>query len=169
MRTLRNSLLLAAGSLLLAACGGKEPVDEDAEAAGDLPPPPSVETSDPSGAAPPPNASPQPRPGNAASNSAATIPASFRGRWGLGPADCNPASGAAKGMLVVGDRELRFFESVAVPIGNVESSGDHFSADFAFTGEGMNWTKFQSLQLQNGKLVRTESTPMASYTYARCG
>ena len=153
----------------LAACGRPDPVDDNAEAAEVLPPPPTVETSDPSGAAPPPNALAPPTPGNAASNSTATIPARLRGRWGLSPEDCTSTRGDAKGLLVIGDRELRFFESTSIPAGNVEASDDHFSADFAFSGEGMNWTKFQSLELQDGKLVRTESTPMASYTYARCG
>jgi len=162
----RPALLLI--PLALAACGRNEPVDDDAAAASALPPPPSVNTSDPSGAPPPPNAPTPPTPGNAASNSAAAIPAALRGRWGLVPADCTSTRGDAKGLLVIGERQLRFYESVAAPAGNAESGDDHFSADFAFSGEGMNWTRFQSLQLQDGKLVRTESTPMASYTYARC-
>ena len=41
-------------------------------------------------------------------------------------------------------------------------------ADFEFTGEGQSWTKFETLQLKKDKLVRTESSPMASFTYARC-
>ena len=168
MRTTNPRLFTIAAALILAGCGRNEPVDDDAEASAGLPAPPSVETSDPSGAAPPPNAAAQPTPGSDATNSAATIPAQLRGRWGLNPADCTSTAGDAKGLLIVGDRELRFFESVSRPAGNVESGDDHFSADFSFTGEGMNWTKFQSLQLQDGKLVRTESTPMASYTYARC-
>lgn len=168
MRRIETRILALAAALSLAACGRNDPVDENADEAAALPAPPSVETSDPSGAAPPPNAAAQPEPGNARSNSAATIPAQLRGRWGLAPGDCTSTRGDAKGLLIVGDRELRFFESRSVPVGNVESDDDHFSADFAFTGEGMNWTKFQSLELQDGKLVRTESTPMATYTYARC-
>lgn len=167
MQVAKTTLLLAVAALSLAACGENDPVDDNANA-GALPPPPSVESSDPSGAAPPPNASAQPRPGNARSNSAATIPARFHGRWGLVPEDCTSTRGDAKGLLTVADRELRFYESVSVPVGNVEANEDSFSADFAFTGEGMNWSKFQSLELQDGKLVRTESSPMASYTYARC-
>ncbi len=63
---------------------------------------------------------------------------------------------------------LRFYESRAIPVRNVESSGDSISADFAFTGEGQNWTKYQALALDEARLVRTESSPMASFTYARC-
>lgn len=161
-------MLAAALAFALTACGPSGPVDEDAAQSANLPAPPSVETSDPSGAAPPPNAASQPQPGNARSNSAAAIPAQLRGRWGLAPGDCISTRGDDKGLLTVGERELLFYESRAVPQGNVEASADSFSADFAFTGEGMNWTKFQSLALQDGKLVRTESTPMATYTYARC-
>lgn len=168
MRRIESLGSTAVAVLMLAACGGSKPVHEDAEASAALPDPSSVETSDPSGAAPPPNASPQPRPGNAASNSAGAIPAVLRGRWGLAPGDCTSTGGDAKGLLIVGERDLRFYESKAVPAGNVERGEDYFSADFAFTGEGASWSKFQSLELRDGKLVRTESTPMASYTYARC-
>ena len=128
--------------------------------------PASVEVSSPSGAPPPPNASAQPTPSNTAAGAAAVLPAALRGRWGLTPGDC--AGAGSNGLLVVEDRALRFYESQAVPTGNVEAGADSFSADFAFTGEGMTWTKFQSLQIQNGNLIRTESSPMASFTYAKC-
>lgn len=161
-------LAVSAAALGLAACGGNDPVDENAAESASLPAPPSLDTSDPSGAPPPPNASTQPEPGNARSNSAAIIPAALRGRWGLVPGDCVSTRGDAKGLLIIGERELRFYESSAVPQGNVESGDSEFSADFAYTGEGMTWTKYQALRLQDGKLIRTESSPMASYTYARC-
>ncbi len=93
----------------------------------------------------------------------------FHGRWGLTPGDCTSTRGDAKGLLIVAADKLTFYESRAVPKGNVETSADSFSADFAFTGEGQSWTRYQSLELQKGgKLVRTESGPMASYTYAQC-
>ena len=50
----------------------------------------------------------------------------------------------------------------------MNSSSDSFSAEYAFTGEGLRWTKYQTLELQGDKLVRTESNPTTSYTYARC-
>lgn len=84
------------------------------------------------------------------------------------PGDCTSTRGDAKGLLTISGSDLRFYESHAIPKGNVKTSADSFSADFAFSGEGMTWTRFQTLELQNGKLVRTESSPMASYTYARC-
>lgn len=96
------------------------------------------------------------------------IPARFHGRWGLTPADCTSTRGDAKGLMLISADQLRFYESTAVPTTNVKTSPESFSADFSWTGEGMSWTKFQSLELQNGKLVRTESSPIASFTYVRC-
>ena len=154
----------------LAACGAPDPIADPAENTDALPPPPTVNATDPSGAAPPANtaAAPAPDDGGADPQPAAPIPAAFHGRWGLTPADCTSTRGDAKGLLEVEDGALRFYESRAVPVANVQSGGDSFSADFAFRGEGMKWRKFQTLQIQDGNLVRTESTPMASYTYARC-
>lgn len=76
--------------------------------------------------------------------------------------------GDAKGLLVISDNELRFYESRAVPAANARGDSNSISGDFAFTGEGQTWTKFQSLQLQKKELVRTESNPTASFTYAKC-
>jgi hypothetical protein len=50
----------------------------------------------------------------------------------------------------------------------LKTSPDSASGDFAFTGEGMTWKKYEALELQDNKLVRTESSPMTSFTYARC-
>jgi hypothetical protein len=98
----------------------------------------------------------------------AALPAALHGRWGLTPADCTSTKGDTKGLLVVNRDRLRFYESRAVPAGNIRTSGDSFSADFAFTGEGQNWTRFETLQFKKDRLVRTESSPMASFTYVRC-
>ena len=92
----------------------------------------------------------------------------MQGRWGLTPGDCTSTRGDAKGLLLVSEDMLRFYESVARPAGTLETSTNSASGDFAFTGEGMNWKKYEALELQDGKLVRTESNPMASFTYARC-
>ena len=162
------ALFAAAAALLLIGCGGPDPVAEEANT-DSLPAPAASSTTDPSGAAPPPNDNARPSPASGSQPAAAaTIPAALHGRWGLAPADCTSTPGNAKGLLTVSARELRFYESRAVPAGNVNASADSFSADFAFTGEGMEWTKFQTLQLQDDQLVRTESDPMASFTYARC-
>lgn len=157
--------------VLLSSCGGSDPVADQANNTASLPAPPTVNASDPSGAPPPPNSEnpPAPASGDNTVAPAAPIPAMFHGRWGLTPGDCTSTRGDNKGLLVVSADKLTFYESRAVPKGNTKSSGDSFSADFDFTGEGQSWTRFQSLELQKGgKLVRTESGPMASYTYAKC-
>ncbi len=101
-------------------------------------------------------------------DSASTIPASLHGRWGLTPGDCTSTRGDAKGLLIVSAQSLKFYESLAKPAGPLKTSPDSASGDFTFTGEGMTWKKFEALELQDNKLVRTESDPMASFTYARC-
>lgn len=101
-------------------------------------------------------------------DSASTIPASLHGRWGLTPGDCTSTRGDAKGLMIVSAQSLKFYESAAKPAGPLKASANSASGDFTFTGEGMTWKKFQALELQDNKLVRTESDPMASFTYARC-
>lgn len=97
----------------------------------------------------------------------ALIPAALQGRWGLTPSDCTEPLSNAKGLMVVASNELRFYESRAVPANGV-ARANSFNADFRFSGEGQTWVKFETLQLKGDKLMRTESNPMASFTYARC-
>jgi hypothetical protein len=98
----------------------------------------------------------------------AIIPSVLHGRWGLTPEDCTSTRGDAKGLLIVSADQLKFYESVGKPAGELKISADSASGDYNFSGEGMTWKKYQVLEVQNGKLVRTESSPMASFTYARC-
>ena len=164
-----SSLAACCAALLLIGCGGPQPVADDAENAATLPPPPGDNATDPSGAAPPPNSATDPQPASGAQPAASSpIPAALHGRWGLAPADCTSTRGDAKGLLTVASDELRFYESRAVPTGEVDTSTNSISGTFAFTGEGMEWRKYHALELQGDKLVRTESQPMASFTYARC-
>lgn len=169
----RPFIPLLGAALALAACGGRDPVAENAGDSAALPAPESSNASDPSGAPPPANAPaasrPSPDTDPAQVRAAADFPAALIGRWGMSPADCVSTHGDAKGLLVIGRGDMRFHESRAVPVGNIETSSDFLSGDFAFEGEGMTWRKFQSLQLRERRLVRTESSPMATYTYARCG
>lgn len=150
-------------ALALTGCDKRDPVADEADNVAGLP---TINKPAPSAAGEPPaNAV---APASAEVSAAASIPATLHGRWGLTPADCTSTRGDAKGLLVVSGSELRFYESRAVPARNVSTSSDSIGADFAFTGEGQTWTKFQTLALDDEKLVRTESSPMASFTYARC-
>lgn len=108
------------------------------------------------------------RPVDGADAVAASIPQFLQGRWALAPADCDPGRSDAKGLMVVLPGELRFYESRARLVKLNDSSRDSISGDFAFTGEGQSWTRYQSLKRQGETLTRTETEPVASYTYARC-
>ena len=161
-------LLFIALMVATAACERRDPVAKGANEAATLPAPLEANVSDPSGAPPPANSTAAATPGSGPAQPAATIPAALHGRWGLTPGDCTSKHGDNKGLLIITAGQLQFYESRAVPAGNTQSSADSFSADFAFTGEGMTWTKFETLQVKGKELVRTESSPMASFTYAKC-
>ena len=159
----RVPVLALAIVLAIAACSKRDPVADEANSTAGLPtvnePAPSA-TGEPRGnAAQPASGAPSPQ---------STIPAALQGRWSLTPGDCTSTRGDAKGLLVISGDQLRFYESVAVPSGSVDKDGESISGDFAFTGEGQSWTKFQSLKLQKQELVRTETNPAASFTYAKC-
>ena len=151
-----------------AACGKSDPVAEDANDAAALPAPANANVSNPTGAAPPGNSSAQADQGVGTATAVASIPAKLHGRWGLTPGDCTSTRGDNKGLLTINADGLKFYESRAVPVAHVNSSPDSFSAEYSFSGEGMSWTKYQTLELQDDKLVRTESNPTTSYTYAKC-
>jgi len=82
--------------------------------------------------------------------------------------DCTSTRGDAKGLLMIGPADLKFYESRAVPEPDTQTGKDSITGNFAFTGEGQTWTKFEALELKGRELVRTESNPVASFTYARC-
>jgi hypothetical protein len=155
-------ILLFAPALALAACGKPNPVADDAKNVDALPTI-ATDAPDPMGG-PPANAVAT----NAAPAPAGAIPVAVRGRWGLSPRDCTSDLGDAKGLLVVSSSELRFYESRAVPTAKVLTSDDSVGGDFNFTGEGQKWTRNETLELRDHKLIRTERNPVASYTYARC-
>ena len=161
---LRPPYLSIAVVAALAACGKPDPVANGANAVAAVP-----ATADK--AAPAPAGGPPPATAPAASASPAgttPIPAALQGRWGLTPGDCTSALGDAKGLLVINGRELRFYESRAVPSPGVTADSDSITGNFAFTGEGQSWTKFETFELRNNSLIRTESNPAASYSYAKC-
>jgi hypothetical protein len=160
----RLPVISFAAIALLAACGKPDPVANNANGAS-LPAP--VNDTAPSPEGTPPENDTQPATVAAATPST-TIPAPLQGRWGLTPADCTSTRGDAKGLLVISSGELRFYESRAVPASVVKADDDSISGEFDFTGEGQKWTKFETLERRNNLLVRTESNPAASYTYAKC-
>jgi hypothetical protein len=162
---LRLPFLSLALIIAVAACGKQDPVANGASKITAVPGGSSRPAPTPAGGPPVEATAPA---AAAAATSAAAIPAALRGRWGLAPADCTSALGDAKGLLVINAGELRFYESRAVPSPGVESDSNSIGGNFRFTGEGQSWTRFEKFELQGDKLVRTESNPAASYTYAKC-
>jgi hypothetical protein len=160
---MRLSLIACVLLLAATACSKRDPVADGANAATNLP---LVNHAGPDPHGAPPEKGTEPA--TNVPEPAATIPAALHGRWGLTPADCTSTRGDAKGLLVITSGELRFYESRAVPTADVHGDATTVSGDFDFTGEGQSWTRFEALELQKQKLVRTESNPPASFTYAKC-
>ena len=160
---LRPPYLSIAVVAALAACGKPDPVANGANAVTAVPAAANQAATTPSGGPPPVTA-----PASASPSRTTPIPAALQGRWGLTPGDCTSALGDAKGLLVINGRELRFYESRAVPSPGVTADSDSITGNFAFTGEGQSWTKFETFELRNNSLIRTESNPAASYSYAKC-
>ena len=159
-----GSLTLACS--LLAACGSQNPVAKGAENTADLPASNEV-APDPTAAAPT-NATASVPGASPAEASATKIPAFFHGRWGMTPGDCTSTRGDNKGLVTIDGDEMRFYESVAIPGPDFVVGTGSIRGHFNFTGEGQTWTKFQSLRLEGQELIRTESNPTASYSYAKC-
>lgn len=98
------------------------------------------------------------------------IPAAFRGRWGMVPADCTSTRGDAKGLIVIGPNSIKFYESLATLTKVTMNAPENFTGDFSFIGEGQTWTKSQNLKLtgSSNTLIRSDTEPAASYSYKRC-
>lgn len=158
-----KTLLLVLAIAALAACNRPDPVADNADNVEALPtvnePAPNPTGAPPANAVEADGSVPAP---------AGRIPAALQGRWGLTPGDCTSTRGDAKGLLVVSADHLQFYESRAVPAQDVQVAPDSVSGNFAFTGEGQEWTKDQSLERQDNKLVRTQRDPVATFTYVRC-
>lgn len=148
--------------LAIAACSSRSPVDAQARVNAPLP-----EVN-----APAPSALGEPHGTTTAAKAlptaSAAIPSAVQGRWALAPSDCSSPAAKAKGLLVVTPTSLRFFESVAVPASDVGVDESSIGGNFAFTGEGRSWTKYEALKFANHRLTRTEINPTASFSYAKC-
>jgi hypothetical protein len=103
---------------------------------------------------------------NADAAAAAIIPAQYHGRWGMGPADCEPGRADAKGLIVIGDKTLEFYEATATLKQQRQAIPESFSGLFGFTGEGQTWEKVQTLTRTGATLKRAEEE--GTFTYKRC-
>ena len=155
-----RTALPAAAALLLAACSsGSEPAANETSAAAKTDPELTA------AASATPTATPSPV--------ADAIPAAAQGRWGLVPADCTSTKGDAKGLLVVEPKRIKFYESVAKLGAISESNPTRLRANFAFSGEGMEWQQDMVLDVQDGgkTLIRREYGDEAApgpFKYTRC-
>lgn len=148
--------------LAIVSCSSSKPVDKEADRTAGLPdlnaPAPTTigephKNTSPATPLPPPESK---------------IPASLQGRWGLSPRDCTGDPAAAKGLLIITSDDLGFYESKAVPAADVATDQNSISGNFAFTGEGRSWTRYEALKVDRNNLTRTEIEPTASFTYAKC-
>lgn len=159
---LRVPFISCALVLAVVACAKNGPVDTNAAAnAAALP---DVKVSAPSAMGEPhrPTEPAKPLP-----TAVLKIPAALQGRWGLTPAACS-SKAESKDLLVITPDDLDFYESRAVPSGDVEADGHSISGNFAFGGDGRSWTRYEALNLEKDRLTRTETNPSASFTYAKC-
>ncbi len=159
--------------LSAAACGGSEPVVDDAnDTAGlstvvaeanatanavhneaEAAPPPSPGTGDTA------TTPPSPTPGG-------VIPEQYQGRWGMVAADCTSTRGDHKGLITIGDTSIRFYESTATLTAQRPAIATSFSGLFAFRGEGQSWEKVMTFTRTGNALKRAD--PEGNFTYQRC-
>jgi hypothetical protein len=89
------------------------------------------------------------------------------------PADCTSTRGDAKGLLTIAPTGLKFYESIGELVTIKASSNNSIRGDFVFSGEGMTWTREETLSVAGNKLTRTErggEEPGSGgpFTYTRC-
>ena len=104
-------------------------------------------------------------------SSKSEIPAAIQGRWGMVPADCTSTRGDAKGLLRISPSTLTFYESVGRLGSILERSDSSIRAEYAFTGEGMEWKRDVELKVSGGTLTRIDrggEEPGGPFTYTKC-
>lgn len=166
MKTVSYALPCLAIALTLSACqqsADSTPAIDNAE---------PTESAAPAEAIAPPAATPTETPSaDPTGNVATTIPAALQGKWGMVPADCTSTRGDAKGLLTIGPRTLKFYESVGTLATETDRGDSMIRGQFSFTGEGMTWTRDVSLSANGNVLTRTErggDEPGGPFTYTRC-
>lgn len=165
----RTSLLCAAAlAAALSACtvDNNSPADNGAEAnaamadsGGDLTAPPADVANPSNDAAGDESATTPP-------GADASIPAQYQGRWGMVPADCDPSRADNKGLITIDGKTIKFYESRATLKEQRPAIATSFSGLFAFTGEGQEWTKVETLTRTGDTLKRADED--GSYDYTRC-
>lgn len=96
----------------------------------------------------------------------ASIPAQYRGRWGMVPLDCTGDPSAAKGLIAIDSTSIKFYEARATLKEQRPAIATSFSGTFGFMGEGQTWEKVVTLTRTGDKLKRADDE--GSYDYTRC-
>ena len=97
---------------------------------------------------------------------ASMIPGQYRGRWGMVAADCEPGRSDAKGLITIGEKTIRFYESTATLKEQRPAIATSFAGLFAFTGDGQSWQKVMTFTRSGDTLKRAEEE--GTFTYKRC-
>lgn len=97
---------------------------------------------------------------------ASMIPSQYRGRWGMVAADCEQGRSDAKGLITIGEKSIRFYESTATLKEQRPAIATSFSGLFGFTGEGQRWEKVMTFTRTGDALKRSEAE--GNFTYKRC-
>ena len=96
----------------------------------------------------------------------ASIPAQYQGRWGMVPADCDPARADNKGLITIDGKTIKFYESRATLKEQRPAIATSFAGLFSFTGEGQEWSRVETLTRTGDSLKRADDE--GSYNYTRC-
>ena len=97
---------------------------------------------------------------------ATMIPGQYRGRWGMVADECDPGRSDAKGLITIGEKTIRFYESTATLKEQRPAIATSFAGLFAFTGEGQSWQKVMTFTRTGDTLKRAEEE--GTFTYKRC-
>ena len=81
-------------------------------------------------------------------------------------ADCTSTRGDAKGLMTVGDTNIRFYELLASLQEQRPAIATSFSGVFAFEGEGQTWERVMTFTRTGDTLKRAQAD--GNFTYTRC-
>ena len=95
-----------------------------------------------------------------------SIPAQYRGRWGMTDNDCDASRSDNKGLMTVAANSIRFYESVASLQEQRPAIATSFSGTFSFEGEGQTWVRVLTLTRTGDTLKRAGAD--GTFTYRRC-
>ena len=90
-------------------------------------------------------------------------PGAIPGPLGHGPADCTSTRGDNKGLITIGDTSIRFYESTAT-LTEQRPRSRPASPVFAFPGEGQSWKRSMTFTRTGNTLKRAD--PEGSFTYS---